>query len=183
MQAAFDVLYRTVLSVLNFFYPLRIVIVSSRGPHFVTPRIKFLLRPRNKLMRKGAVTAAESITSRKGHSQNLFSEHPRGSKELWRNVRKVTGKEKRGHGICSEETTVDQLNQYFASLSTDLQYKPPLLKSSVSNQLQLFTKYSVFRILNTLKSTTRGLDGLPNRFIRLSAPSLLSLSPICSTSH
>ena len=36
--------------------------------------------------------------------------------------------------------------------------------------MELFTEYSVFRMLDTLKSTSMDLDGLPDWFIRLAAP-------------
>ena len=38
--------------------------VTNRDPRFVTPYIKALLRKRNKLMRKGSIDAADSLTAR-----------------------------------------------------------------------------------------------------------------------
>lgn len=66
VQTAFDDFYSIALAILDRFYPFHIITVSSRDPHFVTPRIKALLRQRNRLMHKGAVAAADSITVRIG---------------------------------------------------------------------------------------------------------------------
>jgi len=59
---------------------------TNRDPHFVTPYIKALLRKRNKLMRKGSVDAAESLTARIGkritaHNKTAFRKCPRGRRE------------------------------------------------------------------------------------------------------
>ena len=53
-----------ILDILDHFYPLRSVSISNREPYFVTPVIKSLLMKRNRLMRRGAVAAADSITQR-----------------------------------------------------------------------------------------------------------------------
>jgi len=66
-QAACDNFYQVMLAILDyFFYPTRSVTVTNRDPYFVTPAIKALLRKRNRIMRKGAVTAADSLTQRIG---------------------------------------------------------------------------------------------------------------------
>ena len=63
-QSAFDIFYASVLSMLDTFYPLRAVTVTNRDPYFVTPKVKSLLRKRNRLMRRGRIEKAESITKR-----------------------------------------------------------------------------------------------------------------------
>lgn len=191
VQTAFNTFYDTALIILNCFYPQHTITVTSRDPHFVTPRIKALLRKRNRLMRKGAIAAAESITARIGrsiasHNRASFTQLPRGSSQMWSLVRKVTGKEKRRRDTC-KDVTVEQLNQHFANISTDLHYRSPQIKSTARYPLQLFTEYNVFRMLDTLKPTAMGLDGLPDWFIRLAAPAfaepltyLFNLSLECS---
>ena len=82
---------------LDTFHPLRAVTVTNRDPYFVTPKIKSLLRKRNRLRRKGRIEKAESITKRINqsivdHAKVTFSPCSRGSKELWEKVRQVTGK-------------------------------------------------------------------------------------------
>ena len=98
-QAACDKFYQVMLVILDYFYPNRSITVTNRDPYFVTPSIiKALLRKRNRLMRKGAVTAADSLTQRIGQriaNQNriVFAQHRRGSKQMWDIVRRVTGKD------------------------------------------------------------------------------------------
>lgn len=192
VQTAFDDFYSIALAILDRFYPFHIITVSSRDPHFVTPRIKALLRQRNRLMHKGAVAAADSITVRIGQriasrNRSLFSRLPRGSREMWSQVRSVTGKGKRSHNFSNQSITVDQLNQHFANISTDSHYTCPEKKSSVFHSVETFNEYSIFRSLDTLKPTAMGLDGLPDWFLRLAAPAfaqpltyLFNLSLKCS---
>ena len=61
-QMTFDQFYSVMQGILDYFYPIRSVSVTNRDPCFVTPVIKALLRKRNRLMRRGAVAAAESLT-------------------------------------------------------------------------------------------------------------------------
>ena len=123
-QSAFDVFYGLTLDILNRFYPLQTITTTNRDPHFITPtpRIKALLKHRNRLMRTGAVAAADSITSRigqriKSHNRALLLHLPRGSTQMSAQVRKVTGKEKCNHEVCKDVTTN-------SSTSTLLPYQP-----------------------------------------------------------
>ena len=79
-QAACDKFYQVMLAILDYFYPTRSITVTNRDPYFVTPAIKALLRKRNRLMPKGAVIAADSLTQRIGQriaNQNriVFAQH------------------------------------------------------------------------------------------------------------
>ena len=134
VQEAFDKFYESASQILNCFYPLHVITITNRDPHFVTPYIKALLRKRNKLMRKGCVDAAESLTARIGqritsHNKTAFLKCPRGSREMWNLVRSVTGKEKHKH-VLTKDLTVNHLNQHFSAISTDPNYKIPPLKDS-----------------------------------------------------
>ena len=109
---------------LNIFYPLRTVTVTNRDPYFVTPKIKSLLRKRNRLMRKGRIEKAESITNRISQSivdraKVTLSSCGRGSKELWEKVRQITGKNKSDRS--PNQVTVEELNEHFATISRDPQ--------------------------------------------------------------
>ena len=95
--------YAKVLPMLHSFYPLHTVTVTNKDPHFVTTTIKSLLRKRNKLMRKSRVAEAESITKRIKDSiaiqaKATFSANKRSSKQLWEQVRQVTGR--LGHAVA-----------------------------------------------------------------------------------
>jgi len=115
---------------LDTYYPLHTVTVTNKDPYFVTPKIKFMLSPkRNKLMRKSRVAEAESITKRIKDSiatqaKSTFSTSKRGSKELWKKVKQIKCKAKTSNRPM--HVTVQQLNQHFATISTDPHYLPHL---------------------------------------------------------
>ena len=176
-QSAFDMFYADLLSMLDTFYPMHTATVTNRDPYFVTPKIKSLLRKRNKLMHRGKVEKAESITKKISQSvaiqaKTSFSGCTRGSKELWEKVRQVTGKAKSGSSPV--HVSADQLNEHFAAISTDKHYLPPLRKATVNEgyPCSSFTEDTVFHILDHIKPTAAGLDNLPHWFLQLAAPSI-----------
>jgi len=127
-------------------------------------------------MRKGRTEKADSTTKRISqsivdHAKVTFSSTSRGSKELWEKVRQVTGKNK--SCSCLDRVTVEELNQDFATISTDQHYTPPLSKSTVNIPCPCssFTEYRVFRMLDQIKRTSASLENLPHWFLQLSAPS------------
>jgi len=127
-------------------------------------------------MHKGGTVKADSITKKidqsiVDHAKVTFSSTTRGSKELREKVRQVTGKNK--SCPCLNHVMVEELNQHFATISTDQQYIPPLSKSTVNvaSACSSFTQYRVFRMLDQIKRTSAGLDNLPHWFLQLGAPS------------
>lgn len=71
----------------------------------------------------------------------------------------------------------DTLNTHYAAISTDTTYTAPNLRLSVQQDTsQTFTEFKTFQILDHLKSTATGMDGLPSWFLRLSAP--ITAAPI-----
>src|SRR6218665_1949014 len=54
MSVAWDEFYGMVNGWLEQFYPMRVVSVTSHEPDYMTPDIKYLLRRKNRLMRRGA---------------------------------------------------------------------------------------------------------------------------------
>jgi len=172
-QMAFDQVYSVMLGILDYFYPTRSVSVTNRDPYFVTPVIKALLRKRNRLMRRGAVAAAESLTKRiigqriaDQNSLSLSHLH-RGSKRMWDQVRRITGKNTTT--VCGGPDAAE-LNQHYANISIDPRYEIPRVKATVSHVNLEFSEYLVFNILDKLKPTATGLDGLPVWFIRMALP-------------
>ena len=64
-------------------------------------------------------------------------------------------------------------NKHYATIFTDLQYRQPLYKQTVSpNEYdnEYISEYEMFNILDKLRPTTSGLDQLPAWFLRLGAP-------------
>jgi len=88
---------------------------------------------------------------------------------MWKIVRKVIGRQ-----ICSRNNcfavNVEELNDHFAKIYTDLHYRTPEPKFTATQNLHLFSEYQVFRMLDTVKPSAFGLVGLPDWFIRLAAP-------------
>jgi predicted ATP-dependent Lon-type protease len=68
VQADFDQLYRTMLGLLDQFYPERTIAITSSDPAYVTPAVKALMRRKNRLMRAGRTEEAGSLASRIGAS-------------------------------------------------------------------------------------------------------------------
>jgi len=168
-------LHSIALSMLHKFYPQHTVSVTNKDPYFVTATIKSLLRKHSKLMRKSRVAEAESIINRIRDSIAIkakvtFSASKRGRKELWEKVREVTGKARTVS--CPSPLTAEQLNQHFASISTDPHYLPPPVKATANTfaPFSYFTEYSIFCAFDSIKSTAEGLDNLPYWLLKIAAP-------------
>ena len=87
-------------------------------------------------------------------------------------VRLITGKNKSDQSL--NQVTVEELNEHFATISTDPHYTPPLPKATVNvtTPCGFFTEYQVFCMLVKVKHTAAGLDNLPHWFLQLAAPFL-----------
>jgi len=79
-----------------------------------------------------------------------------------------------------EGITAESLNDHYSQLSTDSNYIPPALKQTVLIPNDSVTEWRVFKVLDTLRSTASGLDGLPTWFLRVGAPIFCSQLLICS---
>ena len=66
--------------------------------------------------------------------------------------------------------TADVLNRHYAFISTDPAYVPVQRKHSAGGAESHCTEYDVFHMLDRLKPTATGMDGLPAWFLRVSAP-------------
>ena len=84
------------------------------------------------------------------------------SRELWSCVRHLTGKERSTK--CVEGITADSLNNHYASTSTSIKH------SAFNSATDSISDWQVFRALDTLHSTSTGLDNLPALFLRLGSP-------------
>ena len=135
----------------------------------------------SELMMNGEMSAAASIASRIGqlivaHNSKIFEsdgnhlDKVSNIKDLWARVRQITK-------ICSEEPNIaaisaEQLNIHYANISTDPQYEPPLLKSTVSDNKIIFEEITTFNLLDRIKPTSEGPDRIPLWFLRLTAASI-----------
>jgi hypothetical protein len=109
------------------------------------------------------------------------------AKDMWAAVRELTGgshNEANCAGIDAES-----LNQHYTNISADSRYSEPLCKQTADTfESPYIAEYQVFHILDHLRHTATGLDGLPAWFLRLGAPAfskpithLFNLSIITST--
>ena len=85
--------------------------------------------------------------------------------------------------------TAKTLNEHYALISTDAAYTPPLVKSTSFEEDSQISEFQIFYILDHLRHTALGLDGIPAWFLRLAEPVLaapiadlfnMSLTASCS---
>ena len=180
-QPIFDKFYQQMNYLLNLFYPVKTITVTSKDPPYVTPTIKCMLRRKNKLMRQGKMEAASSLA--KIISKHIIAKNSatfsksnpiKNSKDLWERVRMVTGKGKGSPATCGITMTAADLNAYYSNISTDPFYEIPTAKNLAQGDSLscFFSEEDVFKILDGLRPTSPGLDELPSWFLRLSAPLL-----------
>ena len=139
IQNKFDDFYKIINQLLDQFFPLTAVTITNHVPPYTSPVIKYMLRNKNKLVRKGQIEKANCIADKiraKTVSRNssAFTNNPiKSTKDLWAHVRSLTGK---GRSNCSPNpnTSADILN---ASISTDLQYEPPRIKQLLTAHLNI----------------------------------------------
>ena len=73
----------------------------------------------------------------------------------------------------SVSITAEQLNDYFAKVSSDASYKPPLKKVTAETQIgNEFSESEIFNLLDKVKPRAFGLDCLPYWFLKLAEPSI-----------
>ena len=173
-QAEFDHFYAVALQLLNRYYPERVITKTSRDPEYITPRIKHMLRRKNKLLRAGRVEEASALSVRVGQAiQNRckmqMSRYNSMTDvgEMWAAVRRLTGHQQpvaRVDGI-----TAETLNQHYAAVSSDPHYVEPNRKLSTDEDDAISQCVGEWQV-DTWRPTATGLDGLPAWFLRVTAP-------------
>ena len=178
-QAEYDHFYSVALQLLNQHYPKRVVTKTSQDPVYVTPHIKAMLRRKNRLMRAGRLEKAGALSVRIGQAiecrcrmqlSRYNGKTDAGS--MWAAVRRLTGRQQ-SSALMVDGITAETLNQHHASVSTDLQYAAPIRKQSIADvdePPQCVSEWDTFRMLDALRSTSAGLDGLPSWFLRVASP-------------
>ena len=171
----FDPFYSCALELLERFYPERSVTVSNRDPYYVTPQIKHMLREKNRLMRTRNIDAANALAlqigkaiARRDSTQFVKINHVTDPSQFWKAVTSFK-KQLQVQDNCG--LSAEKLNNHYAVVSIDKQYKPIDRKQGpVQLSDNPFTEFQVFKLLDTLKITATGLDNLPAWFLRLGAP-------------
>jgi hypothetical protein len=167
-QREFDNFYTAMHSMIDKYYTVRQVTITSSDPDYVTPAIKSMLRRKNRLMRSGRLEEAGALAKKIGititrhNSTELLHTDSRNSKEMWDKVKKLTGRRNdQFNSQTCPSVTAEALNNYFADISTDKDYKEPSLKHSVlphldSNQV---SEWQIFKTLDKLKRTATSQHG------------------------
>ena len=91
--------------------------------------------------------------------------------DMWKKVRQLTGRTKNTESN-SVSICADTLNDHYAAVSTDANYTAPSIKHTVSNRdvFSHISEWRTFNILDKLRSTSTGPDGIPAWFLRIGTP-------------
>ena len=137
LQSKFDYFYSYASRLLDTYYPVRTITVTSRDPAFVTPDIKAMLQRKNRLMQAGRLEEAGALALRIGKEirrqriSNLSSlDYKTDAIQVWHVVRQLAGKSQSSTAVPG--ITADSLNQHYAATSTDPDYQAPALKLSAA---------------------------------------------------
>ena len=185
VQAGFDHLYAVSIELLDEFYPERTVVVTNRNPDHITPEIKYkLMRRKNTLMRAGRVEEATErypcVSAKTLRNMARPDSVRLAGKLMPRICRPLTGRQQRTGPI--DGITAESLNDHFAAISSDPDYSSPIRKTNPTPSLnQYVTEIQIYRILDKLRPTAMGLNGLPAWFLQLGAPALYK--PITKLCH
>jgi len=98
--------------------------------------------------------------------------------ETWSKVREMTRGRRRVDVTANSVHTADALNRHYAAISTDPAYVPAKRKLTAAGYDDYFMEYDVFHMLDRLKPTTTGLDGMPTWFLRLET--LIAAAPFAA---
>ena len=178
LQEEFDRTHNVMLQMLDDFYPARRITVTSTDPPYITANVKAMLRRKNRLMRSGRVEKAAALATKVGIAIRNYNTAELSrvdvlsdASSMWAKVRQLTGRSK-GSDDYSSVVTAGELNDHYAAISTDPHYTAPPVKHTVNDRLTSahITEWRMFSILDTLKPTATGLDGIPAWFLKTGAP-------------
>ena len=128
-------------------------------------------------MRAGRVEKAGAIARRVGkeitkHNRTRLQKYNGrvDAKDMWAAVRQLTGRQLQP--LIPNGIDTDCLNSHYANISIDRMYLQPSVKLTAVPDWTYgwISEYRMFRVLDSLKPTATGLDGLPVWFLRLGAP-------------
>ena len=176
-QNEFNHFYAVAHKLMEQFYPEQTVTLTSRDPSYITPAIKSMLRRKNKLMRAGRVEKAGALSARIGQAIQRRCRSQLGkydgktdSAAMWAAVREITGRQ--AASVRDDGITAETLNRHYAGVSTDPAYVKPDEKPTDGDTSppQCISEWDMFRMLDSLRPTSAGLDGLPAWFLKIAAP-------------
>ena len=88
---------------------------------------------------------------------------------MWAAVRQLTGRQQ--EAAIVDGISAESLNNHYVAISTDNAYAIPCRKeTSTCMQSEYVSEWKIFKMLDSLRPTATGLDGLPAWFLRVGAP-------------
>ena len=117
-------------------------------------------------------TTCSHWTSDPAPVQNAMSKYDgkADASRIWAAVRRL-GRQATPASV--DGVAAEILNRHYADISTDPQYTEPVLKQLTDATLrppQCISEGEMFHMLDTLRPTSAGLDGLPAWYLKVSAP-------------
>jgi len=135
-------------------------------------------------MRAGRIDEADALALRvrkaiTRHSSKWLRDinTKKNPRDAWAKVRDVIRGTRRDSGHPPDGISAHVLNEHYAAISTDDDYHAPQPKLTVTDRKSFITEMDMFKLLDTLKPTATGLDGIPAWFLRLGAP--IFAAPLC----
>ena len=174
-QESVDAFYEILIKCWDQIYPPRTITITNKNPPFITPEIKHLLRYKNVLMKAGKRTKSDSVAAIirdkiNKRNNSMLKSKERGSRDLWESIRTLTGDTKKCNLESETNLTADNLNDFFSKVSTDKNYTEILKKFTVSKLNNHISEERIFGLLDKLRPTAAGPDGLPSWLLKLAAP-------------
>jgi len=109
--------------------------MTSRDPAYITPKIKAMLRRKNRLMRAGQVEASSALSDRIGKEITRCCKKRLGkidgktdAKDMWAAVGQLTGRQQEAATV--DGISAESLNNHYAAISTDSAYAIPRRKET-----------------------------------------------------
>ena len=155
--------------------PLKRVTVSAKDPFYVTPLIKYLLRKKNHLLRKGKRTDANIMDERirKLIVENSRNHCRRGGSSWWRQVNNTLGRGKSAPDSYDNNTiTAAALNSHYCAISTCRNYRPLEKVTTYATNVPEVTVLQTYNSIKRLKKTATGPDEIPHWIYSQNAHSL-----------
>ena len=135
--------------------PIRSVTMGKKDPHFFSPLVKTLVRKRNRLLRKAKLEQADVLRVKIGelisdNKRKLIDKANDGDvRALWRAVKQSSSSRDSKNVIFADTVLndADQLNNFFANISTDPDYNitaPKHYQPETTDNALSISEYSIF---------------------------------------
>ena len=143
-------------------YPVKRVMMSSKDPKWITPKIKWLINKKNKARKEGR-TEKSGLYDERIRCSKINSLKQLGSKQWWRKIDSLTHRKEANMNILEHYFMPEQLNIELAKRSSSKQLEapsPPCFNVNNENPPTL-SMNEVANIIRRCKQTSCGPSGIP----------------------